>query len=130
MENMDEEYRAALETLDEDEECCYLISELKETGERIGTCSFIPGEDGKTYDLAYCVHKNYWKQGYATEMVQGMMDYAREHGAHRFTVFVNKENAASNAVMKKLDFYVTGEKSYHKRGTRLEYTDFQYEKIV
>lgn len=77
----------------------YLISESRETGERIGTCSFIPGEDGKTYDLAYCVYRDYWKQGYATEMAQGMMDYAREHGAHRFTVSVNKENAASNAVL-------------------------------
>ncbi|MCI9094942.1 MAG: GNAT family N-acetyltransferase [Lachnospiraceae bacterium] len=130
LENMDDEYRAMLETLGEDPECCYLISESRNTGERIGTCSFIPGKDGITYDLAYCVHKNHWRKGYATEMVKGMMDYAKKKGAHRFTVYVNKENTASNGVMKKLGFSVIGEKSYHKRGTELTYSDFLYEKIL
>ena len=34
LENMDDEYRAMLETLGEDPECCYLISESRNTGER------------------------------------------------------------------------------------------------
>lgn len=130
LENMDEEYLAMLETLEEDPECCYLISESRKTGERIGTCSFIPGKDGITYDLAYCVHKNHQRQGYATEMVQGMIEYAQVRGVRRFTVSVNKDNAASNGVMRKLGFSVIGEKSYHKRGTELEYSDFLYEKIL
>ena len=58
------------------------------------------------------------------------MDYAKKKGARRFTVYVNKENTASNGVMKKLGFSVIGEKSYHKRGTELTYSDFLYEKIL
>ena len=61
MEELDEEYLHQLEQLGEDEECCYLIAEDKQSGERIGTCSFLP-KDG-VYDLAYCVHKQFWGRG-------------------------------------------------------------------
>lgn len=126
-ENMDEEYRAALENLGDDEKCCYLISELKGTGERVGTCSFIPSGDGEVYDIAYCVHKKFWRNGYATEMVEGLLGYAREHGGRKITVRVNRENPGSNAIMKKFGFKVVGEVSYKKRGTDLVFTDYNYE---
>ncbi len=126
-ENMDEEYKAALETLGEDEECCYMISELRETGERIGTCSFVPEEGGVVYDIAYCVHKKFWRMGFATEMVKGMIDYAKKNGAKKITARVNRENPGSNAIMRKLGFEVTGEFSYKKRGTNLIFVDYKYE---
>lgn len=59
MEEIDEAYLKEIEALEYDDICCYLIAEFKDTHERIGTCSFIPNEDGKVYDIAYCVHKNY-----------------------------------------------------------------------
>lgn len=127
MEKVSDEYLKSVESLGEDEMCCYLISESKGAHERIGTCSFIPSEDGSTYDIAYCVHKNYWRNGYATEMAKGMIDYAKRQGAEKITVDVNRENAASNAIVRKLGFKMVGEKSYKKRGTDLTFTDYQYE---
>ncbi|MDE7282425.1 MAG: GNAT family N-acetyltransferase [Lachnospiraceae bacterium] len=127
MVEIDEAYLKEIEALAEDEVCCYMIAEFKDTHERIGTCSFIPSEGGKIYDIAYCVHKNYWGNGYATEMAGGMVNYAKEHGACKVTVRVNKDNAASNAVVRKIGFKVIGEKYYKKRGTELEFTDYLYE---
>lgn len=127
MNEIDEAYLKEIEALEYDDVCCYLIAEFKDTHERAGTCSFIPGEDGRVYDIAYCVHKSYWGNGYATEMAKGMIDYAKANGADKITVRVNKENAASNRVVKKLGFKVTGEYSYKKRGTDIEYTDYLYE---
>lgn len=114
----------------EDEECCYLIAEDRGTGERIGTCSFIPMENGGIYDIAYCVHKSHWRQGYATEMIKGMVEYARRHGAKKITVTVDKKNTASNGVMKKLGFTVAAEGSYKKRGTDRECSDYKYELLT
>lgn len=128
LENVEEEYLRSIEALGEDDTCCYLIAERKGTGERIGTCSFIPMQDGKVYDIAYCVHRNFWNNGYATEMAQGMIDYAKEQGAEKITVDVNKENVASNKVVGKLGFEVVGEKSYQKKGTNLNFADYHYEK--
>ena len=56
-----------------------------------------------------------------------MIDYAKKQGAKRITVDVNKENAASNAIVRKLGFTVVGEKSYKKSGTDMAFTDYQYE---
>ncbi|MEH2945138.1 GNAT family N-acetyltransferase [Lachnospiraceae bacterium KK002] len=51
----------------------------------VGTCSFMISADKKIYDIAYYVHKNYWRQGYTTEIAQGMIDYARRQGAEKVT---------------------------------------------
>lgn len=130
MEAVDAEYLNEIEVLGDDEVCCYLISELKETGERIGTCSFMPSEDGKIYDIAYCVHKNHWRKGFATEMIQGMIDHAKAQGAKKITVCVDKENVASNAVVRKFGFSVAEESAYKKRGTDKMCADYKYELII
>lgn len=127
MDEIDEAYLKEIENLSENEVCCYMIAEFKDIHERVGTCSFIPSEDGKVYDIAYCVHKKYWRNGYATEMARGLVDYAKKRGASKVTVRVNKDNTASNAIVKKMGFEVIGEKSYKKRGTELEFSDYLYE---
>lgn len=127
MTEIDEAYLKMIEGLPEDEGCCYMIAEFKNSHERVGTCSFIPRENGRIYDIAYCVHKRYWRNGYATEMARGMVDYAKNHGADKVIVSVNKENAASNAVVRKTGFEIVGQKHYKKRGTELEFCDYLYE---
>lgn len=127
MEEIDEAYLKSIEALGEDEDCCYLISVDKNTRERIGTCSFIPDKAGKSYDIAYCVHEKYWGKGYGTEMAEGMIKYAKGQGAEKITVSVNKENAASNAVVRKLGFAAVGEGSFRKRGTEQVLSDYKYE---
>ena len=117
IENMDDEYRKVYDILENDEECCYLISESSDTGERIGTCSFVPSKDGVTFDLGYCVHMKLWKRGYGTEMVQGLIDYAKSKGAETVKASVNKKNDASNAIMRKFGFKIVGEAEFEKMGT-------------
>ena len=69
-EEIDYESVKQLEGLGEDDECCYLIPVLKDSLERVGTCSFIMSEDKDIYDIAYCVHKDFWCKGYATEIAR------------------------------------------------------------
>lgn len=127
MDEIDPEYIKQIEELGNDKNCCYLISELKTTGERVGTCSFIPDQNGKVYDIAYCVHKTFWKNGYAAEMAEGMIQYARQQGAEKITVRINKNNIASNKIAQNLGFQITGQKSYKKRGTDFIFEDYLYE---
>lgn len=53
--------------------CYYFVAISKKTNNYIGTCSAVPSEDQKHWDLGYCVHKKYWRQGYATEMILYMI---------------------------------------------------------
>ena len=81
----------------------------------------------KTYDLAYCVHPYFWKQGYATEMAQGMIEYARRQGAEKATIWVSAENAASCRVAEKCGGIAATEKTYHKRNTDLVMKEIRYD---
>lgn len=124
---IDYEYLKELETLGDDEECCYLIPVLKDTSERVDTCSFMMSEDGKTYDIAYCVHQKLWNKGYATEIATGLIAYARKQGAKKVTIYVAQDNIASNQVAKKCGGKIAGEKTYKKRGTDEWKTEYLYE---
>lgn len=129
-EEIDYEYVRQLEELGEDEECCYLIPVLKDSLKRVGTCSFMVSEDGKIYDIAYCVHKDFWCKGYATEIAQGMIDYARSQNAEKVTIFVSQENAASNRVAQKCGGVVISEGTYKKSGTDITMKDYKYEIVL
>lgn len=129
-EEIDDEYLTMLEGLGEDDECCYLIPVFKDTFKRVGTCSFMISEDKKVYDIAYCVHKHFWRQGYATEIAQGLIRYAREQGAEKVTISVSQENIASNRVAQKCGGKIVGESTYQKRGTDTIMKDFKYEIIL
>lgn len=98
----------------------------KETGDYIGTCSVVPGTDNLHWDLGYCVHIKYWRQGYATEMIKALIEYGYCNGGRTFTANVAQENAGSNAVLKKLGFYIEKEGTFKKRNTDIEYDEYTY----
>jgi len=102
------------------------VAVSKETGAKIGTCSIVPSDDNSCWDLGYCVHQKYWRQGYATEMLNALIDFGVRSGGRTFTASVAKENAASNAVLRKLGFHVAREGSFRKRGTDVVYPEYVY----
>ena len=126
-EGIDGDYLKELEVLGDDEECCYLIPVLKNSVQRVGTCSFMISEDRKIYDIAYCVHKDFQRQGYATEIAQGLIAYARRQGAEKVTIFVGQENRASNRVAVKCGGKIVSESTYRKKGTNVLMKDYRYE---
>lgn len=113
-DGIDYEYVKKLEHLGEDDACCYLIPVLKDSLQRVGTCSFVISDDRKIYDIAYCVHKDFWRKSYATEIAQGMTDYARSQGAEKVTIFVLQENIASYRVAQKCGGRIVSENTYRK----------------
>lgn len=127
MEEVSDEYLRMIEDLADDEECYYMIAEHKEMHERIGTCSFILSEDGTTMDIAYCVLKKLWRNGYATEIARGMVAYARAHGVEKVTISIAKDNAGSIGVARKLGCALKEEKLCVKRGEEKAHTVCLYE---
>ncbi len=130
---LDEKYIKTLEALGEDKECCYLIPVFKDTLERVGTCSFIMSVDTTKsenyigYDLAYCIHKKYWNNGYATEIVNALIDYARINGAKGITILINPDNIASVKVALKCGAKKVSESTYTKKGTNQIKIEHKYE---
>lgn len=103
-----------------------MIIELKEKGVRIGSCSMVPGNDGVSWDMGYCIHKDYWRRGYATEAIAALIEWGRMRGGRVFTADVARENIGSNAVLTKLGFHVAKTGFFKKRLTDIVYEKYTY----
>lgn len=126
-EDVDMAYIKELEELENDQDCAYLIPISRETKKRVGTCSFLLTDGGNTYDIAYCVHKSLWNKGYATEIAQSLISYARKKGASKVSIIVNQENMASRRVAEKCDGKIVNEDTFIKKGSREVKKTYKYE---
>ncbi len=126
-DGIDYNYVKELETLGDDNECCYMIPVLKNTDERVGTCSLMFSEDGTVCDIGYCVHEEYQDNGYATEIALGMIGYAKEQGAEKVTIRVDENNGPSNSVAQKCGGRIVAEKMCQKQGTDTMMKELLYE---
>ncbi len=97
------------------------------SGDFLGTCSVVPMDGGRRWDLGYAVHQKYWRQGYGTEALQALIERGKAQGVTAFSANVAQENTASNALLRKLGFRVckdTG--SFRKRLTDIVYLEYTY----
>ena len=70
----------------------------------IGGIGLTPAEDD-FYELGYWLGVEYWGQGYATESVMELLDYAKSNTpCEKFKANVFKENVASAKVLEKNGF--------------------------
>lgn len=99
----------------------------KASGAFLGTCSVVPMDEGRRWDFGYAVHQSYWRQGYATELLQKLITLGRGQGVRSFSANVAQANAASNAVLRKLGFRVIDDtKSFRKHCTDIIYPEYTY----
>lgn len=79
---------------------CFAIFEL-ESGELVGRAYFDRLKTGET-KVGYLFHKKFWGKGYATEVLQSLLDWAQQHiDADHIVAYADKENEASLRVMEK-----------------------------
>ena len=70
----------------------------------IGGVGLTPTEDD-FYELGYWLGVEYWEQGYATESVRGLINYAKSNTpCEKFKANVYKENISSAKVLEKNGF--------------------------
>jgi RimJ/RimL family protein N-acetyltransferase len=88
----------------------------KEDGAPLGGVGF--GGLGDVHELGYALGRPYWGQGYATEGVLAMVEYARMLGLRALEAFTFVENPASARVLSKAGFTDLGvvRRDYPQRG--------------
>ncbi len=80
---------------------------LKENGKVIGRAGLEHREylEEVELELGYLIHKDYQGKGYATEVCQGILEYARENsGFTRINTLIEEGNIASIRLAEKLGF--------------------------
>lgn len=116
-EYIDEKFQRAVDEINDSPFGYYFVAESLDTGEQIGSCCAFPdydGEDDLIFDIGYCVHKAYWRQGYGSETVMLLLDWIKSIGGKAVTAEAAKDNKASCEMLKKLGFEVLRESSFKK----------------
>ena len=78
--------------------------ELKENGSFIGICGIIENNE-----IGYRFLKQYWYNGYGTELVQGLILFSKQLGLKNLMAEVIIENKGSYKILKRAGFKVVNE---------------------
>ena len=130
-EYVDDRFRRALDEIENNPKGFFLTLVLRGSRKIIGSCFIFPDEDKKgSFELAYCIHKDYWRQGYASEMLPLLLAWVRRHGGSEVTAEAAKENAASDALLRKFGFEVVGESSFKKYNMDVFFDSYLYRLVL
>lgn len=97
------------------------IIELKETGEVIGTCLIFDNDEEENWDISYNLGKKHWGNGYISEAMKSVMNYAKDILNIQECIAVHAvENPASGRVIEKLGFQYEKEVPYECNGGEIQ----------
>jgi RimJ/RimL family protein N-acetyltransferase len=78
---------------------------LRHTNTFIGDCALFTSEDGRSGEIGYTFAPAYQGQGYATEAVTAVLNYAlNDHNMAQITAIADNRNAASIKLLQRLGF--------------------------
>lgn len=111
-----EDVRTWLESLDPDDPDEYDAGiVLKETGELIGSGGLFYRPEEDLWTIGYNLRKDQWGNGYAVEVIRGMLEHIRTQREVRgIQGSFAKENHKSRRVMEKLGMEYAGETTITK----------------
>lgn len=127
-EYADAKYRAALDSLEDSPHGYYLTAVLTGTEQIAGSCFIFPDEREKRFEIAYCIHKAHWRKGCATDILALAEAWAKDNGFVEITAEAAKENTASDLLLRKNAFKVTGESKFRKYNMEITYESYIYSK--
>ncbi|UYP48777.1 hypothetical protein NEF87_005062 [Candidatus Lokiarchaeum ossiferum] len=82
-----------------------IVWKLKETGQHIGDCALFVTEDAKQAEIGYTLATKFQKQGFATEAVSAIIDFAfNKLNLHRIYASCDCKNYSSFKLLEKLGF--------------------------
>lgn len=102
------------------------VAELLDTHEIIGTCCFGPTTEAHEWGFGYSLRQPFWGQGFATEIVQTIIQYGKDSGITDFITDCAEENAASARVMIKCGMTLASRSSFVQPNSGIEYPSLIY----
>ena len=106
------------------------VALLPDSDDVVATCRISSERTDGEWDIGYNVHKDHWGKGFATEMVKGLLSFAKELEATSVVASVAQANVASCKVLEKCGFVIDGESSFTKKSTDIVYACNNYRFII
>ena len=126
----DDDYRQAVDNMYNSPDGYYFIVNRICDDRRIGTCCAFPDETRQAIDIGYCIQQSYWRQGYATELLKKIIEWAQAQNFTTITAEAAKDNIASCELLKKLGFRIKAASSFKKYHMNTEFKSYIFEYIT
>lgn len=83
-------------------------AERRDDGVLVGQLALVPVPDGDgAVEVAWALHPDSWRAGYATEGARGVLDHAARHGIGPVVALTDPANTASQAVCERIGLRLT-----------------------
>jgi RimJ/RimL family protein N-acetyltransferase len=84
------------------DDMAFWACELNSSGKVIGNV-YLAEQDCGNWEIGYVFNQNFWHNGYASEAVKAMMNWAfNENNTHRITAMCNPANVASWKLLERV----------------------------
>jgi len=104
--------------------------ELIETKRIIGSIIVYEIFDDLSCEIGYIIGKEYWNNGFATEIVSGLVKYLFSSGVKKISAKHSLDNPASGKVLIKNTFCFIGVREKIFRTKEGEYVDCAYYELI
>ena len=125
-EYVDSTYQTALDGLEDNPNGYYLTVVLNNSRKIIGSCCIFPDDKNESFDIGYCIHKNYWGRGLGKELILLIVNWVYDQGGIEITAEAAKENIASNCLLINAGFKIIRESKFKKYNMDICYESFIY----
>ncbi len=126
-EYVNDVYQKVLDDLENSTDGYYLVAELKDSGEPVGSAGIFPTGAG-VYDIGYCVRQSKWQQGFGSETVALLLEWLHCQGAVKVMAEVAIDNLPSNRLLQKFGFTVEKKSSFRKYNMDVSFDSYIYKK--
>lgn len=81
-----------------------LLTAIRETGRAIGAgVLYLRSEENRAGEIGYILKRNYWGQGFGTEIAQTLLEFGFERfGLHRIYATCDPRNVRSARILRKI----------------------------
>ncbi|WP_410511519.1 GNAT family protein [Paenibacillus sp. BR2-3] len=102
---------------------------IKTTNDLIGNCCL--NIEGSNAEIGYCFSKNYWGNGFATEVANILLKFGfKQIGLHRIYATCRPQNVGSARVMEKIGMKKEGHLREHVRSKNRWQDSYIYSILV
>ena len=126
IEYVDSDFQKALDGLENNPDGYYLTIVLNGSNEIIGSACIFPDEKKEIFDIGYCIHKNYWRKRFGSELLTLIVTWIRNNGGIEITAEVAQDNIASNRLLTNNGFKIKKKSQFKKYKMNISFDSYIY----
>ncbi len=126
LEYVDNDFQKALDCLENNPDGYYLTVVLNGSDKIIGSACIFPDDKREIFNIGYCINKDYWGNGFGSELLGLIITWICDNGGIEITAEVAQDNFASNKLLKNNGFKIKKKSQFKKYKMDICFNSYVY----